>query len=226
MEINADFTQRALVHSEDLPWQASPMPGVERRMLDRIGEEVARATSIVRYAPGSAFSEHTHSGGEEFIVLEGTFQDEYGDYPAGTYVRNPIGTHHIPRADDGCTILVKLWQFDPADQAQFSLDLNTLALAQDAGRAGAASALLSDRPDELVVLEQWDAGTAQSLGDAAGCEVLVLDGHVSLDGETFGKHGWLRFPPGDTAVLKAGPEGARLWIKTRHLADITLPPSA
>lgn len=75
MEINADFTQRVVVHAARLPWVPSPMAGVERRMLDRIGDEVARATSIVRYAPNSQFSPHTHGGGEEFLVLEGVFQD-------------------------------------------------------------------------------------------------------------------------------------------------------
>jgi len=79
MDLNTDFTQRVLIHSETLPWQPSPMPGVERRMLDRIGGEVARATTIVRYAPGSHFSPHIHAGGEEFIVLDGVFQDEHGD---------------------------------------------------------------------------------------------------------------------------------------------------
>jgi hypothetical protein len=67
------------------------MPGVERMMLDRIGDEVARATSLVRYAPNSTFSPHVHGGGEEFFVLEGEFGDEHRTYPAGTYVRNPIG---------------------------------------------------------------------------------------------------------------------------------------
>ena len=85
------------------------MAGVDRRMLDRVGGEVARATSIVRYAEGSSFPEHTHSGGEEFIVRDGGFQDEHGDFPAGTYVRKPAGTHHIPRSEPGCTIFVKLW---------------------------------------------------------------------------------------------------------------------
>ena len=88
MQLNADFSQRALIRPTDSPWVASPMPGVERRMLDRIGEEVARATSIVRYAAGSRFSAHHHPGGEEFLVLDGVFSDERGDYPAGTYVRN------------------------------------------------------------------------------------------------------------------------------------------
>ncbi|MEO0699157.1 MAG: cupin domain-containing protein, partial [Pseudomonadota bacterium] len=85
MEINADFSQAVFTHTNTMDWTQSPMPGVDRRMLDRIGDEVARATSIVRYAEGSAFPEHTHGGGEEYIVLEGVFSDEHGDYPAGTY---------------------------------------------------------------------------------------------------------------------------------------------
>ena len=77
MNINANFDERAVVHSDQAPWTPSPIKGVERRMLDRIGDEVARATTIVRYAPGSSFSEHTHTGGEEFLVLDGVFQDEH-----------------------------------------------------------------------------------------------------------------------------------------------------
>src|SRR5689334_6703944 len=113
MEINADFSRAAVVHAARLLWVASPMVGVDRRMLDRIGEEVARATSIVRYAAGSRFSPHTHGGGEEFLVLDGVFQDEHGDYPAGSYVRNPPTSRHTPGSAPGCVLFVKLWQFDP-----------------------------------------------------------------------------------------------------------------
>ena len=96
MEINSDFARRAVVHAAALPWVASPIAGVERRMLDRVGDEVARATTIVRYAPESLFSPHVHSGGEEFFVLEGVFQDEHGDFPAGSYIRNPPQSRHTP----------------------------------------------------------------------------------------------------------------------------------
>ena len=74
MNINADFTLRVVMHAAAMPWVDSPVAGVQRRMLDRIGEEVARATTVVRYAPGSKFTAHTHNGGEEFIVLEGVFR--------------------------------------------------------------------------------------------------------------------------------------------------------
>src|SRR6056297_4058729 len=98
------------------------MSGVWRRMLDRIGDEVARVTSIVRFDPGSAFSPHTHDGGEEYLVLDGTFQNEDGDFPTGSYVRNPPTSSHTPAAMAGATILVKLHQFDPADRTQVQID--------------------------------------------------------------------------------------------------------
>lgn len=193
-------------------------------MLDRIGDEVARATSIVRYAPGSAFSEHTHDGGEEFIVLEGTFQDEHGDYPAGTYVRNPPTTHHIPRADDGCTIFVKLWQFDSEDRNQFSLDLDAVEL-KVVGE-GVSQAILHKDELETVLLRQVEPGAVTSIGDAGGAEVLVLDGSVSGGDAELTRHDWLRLPKGDLADLFAGEHGARLWIKTGHLDHVKEPKRA
>lgn len=126
MEMNADFSQRVVVHAARLPWVLSPMAGVERRMLDRIGDEVARATSIVRYAPDSHFSPHTHGGGEEFLVLEGVFQDEHGQFPAGSYVRNPPTSRHTPGSMPGCTLFVKLWQFDPADRTHVMINTESV----------------------------------------------------------------------------------------------------
>src|SRR5918995_6414183 len=134
MKINADLRQRAVVHSDELPWVDSPLPGVQRRMLERDGEEVARATSIVRYAPDSHFSAHTHGGGEEFLVLDGVFQDEHGDYPAGSYVRNPPTTRHTPGSEPGCVIFVKLWQFDPTDRTEVRIEIGKTAFQPVRGR--------------------------------------------------------------------------------------------
>jgi hypothetical protein len=130
MNLNSDFGVRVAVHAARLNWAPSPIPGVHRRMVDRIGDEVARATSIVRYAPHSRFAAHTHGGGEEFLVLEGVFQDEHGDYPAGTYVRNPPTTSHSPGSAPGCTIFVKLWQFDPDDRTPVRIDTSDLLRAR------------------------------------------------------------------------------------------------
>src|SRR5262249_51582443 len=158
VNLNADFSARAAVHAAGLDWTPSPMPGVARRMLDRIGDEVARATSIVRYAPQSHFSPHTHGGGEEFLVLEGVFQDERGDYPAGTYVRNPPTSSHTPGSEPGCTIFVKLWQFDPDDRTQLRIDTSIVSFAPVAGIPGVAVAPLFENTEESVRLECWVPG--------------------------------------------------------------------
>jgi quercetin dioxygenase-like cupin family protein len=136
MQLHTDYSLRVVVRPEDVAWSASPEPGVDRRRLERDGDEVARATSIVRYAPGSRFAAHTHGGGEEILVLEGVFSDEHGDYPAGTYLRNPIGTRHTPFSEPGTTLLVKLRQFDAADTT--TLRLNTQSIPAQAGAAAAA----------------------------------------------------------------------------------------
>lgn len=217
MELNADFTQRAVVHSDRIEWQASPMPGVDRRMLDRIGNEVARATSIVRYAPGSHFSEHTHTGGEEFIVLEGVFTDEHGDFPTGSYVRNPPTSAHTPSSAKGCTIFVKLWQFQPEDRTHVVIDMNKMEFIADATRPGVAVMPLFQDTFETVRSERWDANAKVVLDLPEGGEFLVLEGSLSEGGETLRKGGWLRLPPGSTLTAQTGPDGAGLWVKLRHL---------
>jgi hypothetical protein len=166
MRINADFDQPVVMLPEDMAWVASPLPGVERKMLDRIGDEVARATSLVRYAPGSFFDPHVHGGGEEFLVVEGIFSDEHGDYPAGTYVRNPIGTRHKPHSKDGCIILVKLHQFDPADTAHFSVHMDDL-LFEDGGAPGVEFAWLHRFEGEQVKIVRWAPGSRRSFSKAA-----------------------------------------------------------
>ncbi|WP_299047113.1 cupin domain-containing protein [uncultured Tateyamaria sp.] len=144
MKLNADFTRRAVVHAAGQDFVPSPMPGVERLMLDRIGDEVARATTIVRYAPGSNFSPHTHDGGEEFLVLDGVFQDEHGDSPAGTYVRNPPGSRHQPGSEPGCTIFVKLRQFASDDDRHVVVDTTTPSMAPLVGRPSAVGRVIHE----------------------------------------------------------------------------------
>ncbi len=220
MELNADFTQRVVLHSQDIPWKASPMAGVDRRMLDRIGDEVARATSIVRYAPGSRFSAHTHSGGEEFVVLEGVFQDEHGDYPAGTYVRNPPTTSHTPGAAEGCVIFVKLWQFDADDRNQFRKEMDA-GLVTDA--TGVRVNVLHEDNRETVRFVALDPGVTFSETPTGGTELLLISGAATETGDKLTEGSWLRLPIGARLAMTAGANGARFWVKTGHLPFAAAP---
>ena len=224
MNLNADFTQRAAVHAGSLPWQPSPTAGVDRRMLDRVGGEVARATTIVRYAPNSRFPAHTHGGGEEFLVLDGVFQDEHGDFAAGSYVRNPPGSRHTPGSAPGCTIFVKLWQFDPDDRTAVRLKSSGRAYAPIPGRPGVEAVDLFHDAIEDVRLERWAAGAFVSLLPRGGIELLVIEGGFSEGGDAFAPQSWLRLPLGAPLEATAGPHGCRLWVKEGHLRRAPAPP--
>jgi anti-sigma factor ChrR (cupin superfamily) len=200
-------------------WAPSPEPGVERLMLDRDGAEVARATSVVRFAPDSRFARHTHGAGEEFLVLSGTFSDETGDYPAGTYVRNPPGTSHAPRSEGGCTLFVKLRQFAPDDLEQVVID--TRAARADwfpSGEAGGIEVLpLHAHGPERVTLERWAPGTRLARrAHPGGAEFLVLEGSFADGDGAYPAGSWLRLPPGSVHAPRTD-EGCLLYVKTGHL---------
>ncbi len=226
MNLNADFDQPVVIHTESLDWVDSPMPGVQRRMLDRLGGEVARATSIVRYAPGSRFSAHVHGGGEEFFVLEGVFQDEHGDYPQGSYIRNPPTSSHTPGSELGCTIFVKLWQFDPADRCSVIAHQQNLPRVADSTRPGIeVSGLYKDEVEE-VRYEYWAPGVKAEISSSGGAEVFVLSGTMHSQQGPLKRGAWARFPSAPESIkLEAGVDGAQIWLKTgalRYLSDPSL----
>ncbi|WP_082897119.1 cupin domain-containing protein [Thalassotalea crassostreae] len=220
MKVAAEFNNREIVHTNTVPWVPSPMPGVDRRILDRVGGEVARATSIVRYAPGSNFSPHVHTGGEEFIVLEGIFQDEHGDFPVGSYIRNPPQSSHTPRSDNGCIILVKLWQFQPEDRTHVRLQMNAMAKVAIPNATGVYTTPLFKDHIEEVSLLHFDAYAELEFKAGGGAELFVLAGDITEQQDQLGLHSWARIPIGQKLKLKAGKEGAKIWLKTGHLSDV------
>lgn len=225
LEVNADFKQRIVIPTDNIEWQQSPMPGVSRKMLDRIGAEVARATSIVRYAPNSTFPSHTHDGGEEFFVLEGVFQDEHGDYPAGTYIRNPPTSKHTPRSELGCLIFVKLWQFDLEDRTVVNCNTKEVESKVVVGGEDIKTLRLHQDVREKVCIEMWPPYSTITLNTFGGAELLVLNGSVEQGCDVLLKHSWLRLPINANGKLTAGNKGAQVWVKTGHLEHIKAPNS-
>jgi len=215
VQLHTNYSLPAVSRAGETAWVPSPLKGVDRKMLERNGAEVARATTIVRYAAGSHFSPHVHTGGEEFIVLEGVFSDEHGDYPAGMYVRNPVGSKHRPFSMDGCTILVKLWQYPPEDQLFVRIDMNDNSLWGEA-EEGVARLELHHTEHEHVEALKVQPGTSISFNGEGGIELFVYTGDMKADGAHYSAGDWLRFPNGDSVTVTAG-KGLILWKKTGHL---------
>jgi len=194
--LNMDFSKAVVINTNDQPWVASPMPGVERKPLAREDAEGGHATSIVRYKPGASFSVHNHPKGEEILVLEGTFSDQTGDYSAGTYFRNPEGFRHAPFSKEGCVLLVKLHQFQQADHQHICIDTNTKSWQPGVG--GLQVMPLHEFGTESVALVKWPAGERFKLHTHFGGEEIYV-----ISGELFDEHG--RYPAGT-------------WIRSPHMS--------
>jgi ChrR Cupin-like domain len=190
----------------------------------------------------SKFPKHTHIGGEEFVVLEGTFKDQYGEFPAGTYVRNPIGSEHEPWVDaDGCTIMVKLLQMaDPTpNEGSAPLHIHIDQAKNELGKSveyGTVAELYTNDLTGEVVEMCWLNPNAVFIADSkclGGEELFIVSGSLHMgnhDEDIYHRWGWLRFPPTGNSergnpqrkFLQAGSLGAQAFRKTGHLTDHAL----
>ncbi|WP_226299647.1 cupin domain-containing protein [Pseudomonas sp. MM213] len=217
--INSDFTQRAAVAAHDYNWVASPQPGVERVMLDRVGGERARATSIVRYSAGSSFAPHQHPGGEEILVLSGTFVDDDDSYPAGWYLRNPPGSSHAPSSPEDTVIFVKLWQMSADEQVKVRIDTRRPdAWQQESDREVCP---LHASESEAVCLVRLPAGALLFDAPVENSELLVLAGSLVEAGRHYEAGSWLRFPSGEHPQLYTATEGCTIYFRRGRLIGLS-----
>jgi hypothetical protein len=216
LHINADRSKPALEFGSELPWLPSPEPGVARKLLERAGGEVALATSIVRYDAGSRFAPHRHELGEEFLVLQGVFSDEYGHFEEGSYVRNPPGSSHAPFSTAGCIIFVKLRQMTLAEADRTVVTAESLEWLPTA--YGGERAELYAR--ENVALERLPAGAQRIVGDCTGGEeILLVNGEavtIAAAPLLLQPWTWLRLPSSNPVTIRTHT-AAVLWVKKGHL---------
>jgi anti-sigma factor ChrR (cupin superfamily) len=189
--------------------------------LDRVGKKGARETSIVRYAAGARFRAHAHGGGEEFLVLAGSFHDDAGDYPERTYVRDPIGPAQRSWAGpDGAVLFVKRRQLSAADTERVVIDTRAARWYQ--GLVPGLTVLpLHEHGPEHVALVRWAPSTRfRPHHHWGGEEILVLEGVFEDEHGTYPKGSWLRSPHMSEHDPFTGPDGALIYVKLGHLAAV------
>ena len=214
-ELNADFARQVVVRTASMDWRPSPTPKVLRKRLDLVGPAGSgRVTSIVRYQPGSVFPPHDHPGGEEILVLEGTFCDEHGAYPVGTYLLNPEGFRHAPFSEQGCVLFVKLRQYSGTDH----VNIDTAAACWQPGpHPGWDMLALYGGGAEEIRLSRLAANTRLPKHQhRGGEEFLVLQGAIEDAFDRYGEGDWVRFPDG-SRHRPFSPTGCRLYVKRGHL---------
>ncbi len=213
-----DFDQRVVVMPpQAADWQASPCDEVSRHRLDLWGAPAERATTIVRYAAGASFRAHRHDRGEEFFVLDGVFEDEHGHYPAGTYVRNPPGTEHAPASSSGCTLWVKLGQYEAGDTTPVVIDTH-LADWHPGLVPGLTVLPLHEYQGISTALVRWAPHTVFTPHThPGGEEIFVLDGVFRDEHGEYPAGTWLRNPRWSRHTPMTGAEGALILVKVGHL---------
>ncbi len=218
-ELNADYSQRAVSETANIQWEKSEANGVLRKRLERIDAKPEPVTTIVRYQANSAFPTHQHVKGEEIFVLEGTFSDNHGDYEAGSYLRNPAGTSHSPFSKQGCTIFVKLQQFQTSDTNK--VNIQTKQQPWLPGLVPGLSVMpLHEHNHEHVALVKWETNTIfQPHRHIGGEEIFVLEGTFEDEFGRYPKGTWLRNPP-DSFHTPFTKEGCIIYVKTGHLVEL------
>jgi len=213
--LNMNFNERVVIYTESLDWSGSPGAGVCRKRLAREEAERGHATSIVRYGPGARFPFHDHPLGEEILVLDGVFSDASGDYPAGTYLRNPPGFQHAPFSVDGCIILVKLHQFQTDDNRRVCIDTNTAQWLP--GQKNLQVLPLYELKSEAVALVSWPANACLGAhSHPGGEEIFVISGEFSDELGNYPAGTWLRNPPASRHSPTVKTD-TLIWVKTGHL---------
>jgi anti-sigma factor ChrR (cupin superfamily) len=215
MNINSDYSQRVVLNHHDLSWVASPESGVERKMFERVGDEVAKASSIVRYQPGSQFKTHAHDLGEEIFVLDGVFSDESGDYPAGTYIMNPPGSSHAPYSKLGCTLFVKLRHLG-SDQVEREI-VDTKATEWLQGMVPGLHVMPLMRQGTGSTLVRWAPQTYfNPHKHFGGEEIFVVAGVFEDEHGRYPTGSWIRSPH-MSLHQPFSKEGCTIFVKTGHL---------
>jgi anti-sigma factor ChrR (cupin superfamily) len=175
----------------------------------------------VRCAARARFNADGHGAGEEFFVLAGSLHDDAGDYPDGTYVRNPIGTAHAPWAGpDGAVLFVKLHQFTAADTRRVVIDTHA-ARWREGLVPGLTVLPLHEHGPERIALVRWAPSTRFARHRHwGGEEILVLDGVFEDEYGRYPKGSWLRSPHLSGHDPFTGADGALIYVKTGHLAAL------
>lgn len=214
---NSDPQRRVTLIETQEKWRSSPSIGVKRLYLDRADfSEYTSATSIVKFNKDSLFTGHAHQNGEEFLVLEGIFSDEYGDYPKGTYVRNPHGSCHSPYSKEGCKIFVKLRQFQKDDNLRI---VKSVHEPWKAYTKELSFLKLHEFKKEIVYLAKFKPHSEVKLPfrNNGGEEVLILSGEIRDSTNNFSAVTWIRDPKSCFMKACAGANGTCVFVKSGHL---------
>ena len=219
--INGDMSKFVSTDTNKMKWQESPSGTVWRKRLHLVGpSEAGQVTSLVMYEANSDFHAHSHPGGEEILVLGGTFSDERGDFAAGTYLLNPEGYEHTPFSKEGGIIFVKLRQYPGKDRSQIVVDTQNLEWIESVPGISIKMLYSELNYPEEVSLQKWEGGASPGeISYPLGAELLILKGDLQDENGTYAEMSWIRYPAGFKHT-PSSPSGCEFYIKRGGVSSL------
>ncbi|WP_416897552.1 MAG: cupin domain-containing protein [Minwuia sp.] len=217
--LHGDRSKTVVINTNQMNWQASPSPGVWRKRLELVGDnEKGMVTSVVRFDPGAGFPMHDHPLGEEVLVLDGVFADEFGRYPKGSFTLLPTGSRHAPKTDEGALLFVKLCQYPGEERPTRRVDTKDEAGWREI-KPGLERFYVFDEagyPEKIWLTRMAPGTKADDHVHEGGEEVFVIEGELRDGGGRYPAGTWMRFADG-SRHQPFSDTGCTLYVKTGHL---------
>lgn len=204
-EFNADFSVPVVVETKELIWPVTLTAGIRQKCFEMVERNISRLTTLAQFPVGFTFNKFGHKGGVEFFVLAGVFSDTDGNYSSGYYVRNPMGTYNKPFTNNGCTVLIKLGQFQHLDQKRVVINTRNSEINWRAvGEPGVSRLNLHQFSEEEVNLYQIRSECWVTFNyKTHGLEVFVCQGAIIIKNNHYATCTWLRYPSGSRVRISA-----------------------
>ena len=182
--MNSDYEQKALIDTNTIQWQETQVKNVFKKILAIKDKE---ETSFIKLNEGSVLNQEQKINSVEIFVLEGTYINEYGEYPQGTYLRLPEENEALVKSDKACVIFRKTNFF--TDKQKIIIDTNTTLWLQGQGNLEVMPLY------EQTALVKWPKGERfiphKHWG---GEEIIVLKGVFMDEYGEYPKGSWIRSP--------------------------------
>lgn len=140
-------------------------------------------------------------------------------------MRNPPESRHTPGSADGCTILVKLWQFDLNDRVDTKLRSHQLIYSPVTNHSGRSTTELHHDAREHVCMQHWQPGTQVLESFTSGVKLFVLGG-VSPNKMKLHRRLVATLTLRERTAAEVGSDGAHVWLKSGHLRSVFIQPPA
>ncbi len=206
VNMNSDYEKRALIDTNKIQWQEINSKNVLKKIFAIKDKE---ETSFIKLNEGSSLNQNSIVNSVEIFVLEGVYENEYGKFSEGTYLKLPKEDESLVKSEKACVIFRKTNHIK--DDEKIIIDTKKTQWLQGQGN-------LEVMPlSEQTALVKWPAGEKFTPHSHwGGEEIVVLTGVFIDEHGEYPKGCWIRSPHLSRHFPYVNEETI-IFVKTGHI---------